>query len=249
MRLSIFVSTVALAVGLVGCAPLPPPAASDNSSFTGNNPKELESLESQIEELQKQIATATADNTSELNSLKSQVEELQKENRELGVQLQAAMVPTATIESTAVVASSDSGEPVPIGQAASLSDWSIVTTSIEVLDAIGYSDKPDPGNKYLQVNATVTNNGKYEAKFLPGTWDFSLGDKDEVGVIIIYGDGYEFKSTDLQSGDDLHDEYIVPLASKGGFIAFEIPDSVAISTDQLLLQFVVGSEKTTIKVR
>ena len=220
MRLSILVSTVALAVGLVGCAPPPPPAAYDNSSVTGNNSKELESLESQIEELQKEIATATADNTSELNSLKSQVEELQKENRELGVQLQAAMVPTATIESTAVVASSDSGEPVPIGQAASLGDWYIVILNISVVEGLLYSDEPDPGNKFLVVGATITNNGKLEAKFLPGTWDFSYGDEVEVGVMIIYGDGYEFKPTDIQVGDDLHDEYIIPLASQGGFIAF-----------------------------
>ena len=229
-----------LVVGVVGCSSAPP-ATVDNS-------KELESLKSQIEELKNENTDAIADNSKELEALKSQIEELQKENGELLAQLESAMAPTVAPEATAVVASSGNDGLVAIGETSTLGDWSIVISSIEVVDSIkggmgSYS--PDAGNKFLQVNATITNNGKSAAPLLQS---FSLG--DAVQVKITYGDGYEFNPVNLMMApNSLYDESINPLSSKDGFIAFELPDSVASGTDQLLLQFSAGVEKTSVKVR
>ena len=229
-----------LVVGVVGCSSAPP-ATVDNS-------KELESLKSQIEELKNENTDAIADNSKELEALKSQIEELQKENGELLAQLESAMAPTVAPEATAVVASSGNDGLVAIGETSTLGDWSIVISSIEVVDSIkggmgSYS--PDAGNKFLQVNATITNNGKSAAPLLQS---FSLG--DAVQVKITYGDGYEFNPVNLMMApNSLYDESINPLSSKDGFIAFELPDSVASGTDQVLLQFSAGVEKTSVKVR
>lgn len=240
MRAKIVLLSLLVSVGLVGCSSAPP-ATVDNS-------KELESLKSQIEELKIENADAIADNSKDLERLKSQIEELQKEKGELMAQLESAMAPTVAPEATAVVAASGNDGFVAIGETLTLGDWSIVISSIDLVDSIKGgmgSFSPDAGNKFLQANATITNNGKSAAPLLQS---FSLG--DAVQVKITYGDGYEFNPVNLMMApNSLFDESINPLSSKDGFIAFELPDSVASGTDQLLLQFSAGSDEATVKLR
>ena len=47
----------------------------------------------------------------------------------------------------------------------------------------------------------------------------------------------------------MHDTSVNPLSSKSGRIAFEIPDSVADSTDELILTIQAGKDSLEIKVR
>ena len=240
MRLKIVLLSLLVSVGFVGCA--------SPSSANVDNSKELETLKSQIEQLKNEKADALVDNTKGLEGLKSEIEELQKKNGELLAQLESAMAPTVAPEATAVVASSGNDGLVAIGEMSTLGDWSIVINSAEVVDSIKGgmgSFSPDAGNKFLQLNATITNNGKSAAQLLQS---FSLG--DGVQVKLTYGDGYEFNPVNLMmAANSLFDESINPLSSKDGFIAFELPDSVALGTDRLLLQFSAGSDETTVNLR
>lgn len=135
-----------------------------------------------------------------------------------------------------------------IGDTVSLKNWSIVTTDAKTVDKI-YLDygsfSPDSGNMYAQVFVTITNNGKEADQFLPS---FSTGDK--VSAKLLYGDGYEFSATNLLGYDaEMHDSTINPLSSLSGEIAFEIPESVASSAEELLLQFKAGNDVVKIKIR
>ena len=66
----------------------------------------------------------------------------------------------------------------------------------------------------------------------------------------MYGDGYEFSSTQLIAYErELHDARINPLSSQEGEIFFEVPEIVANSTDEILIRFSSGSDRVSIKVR
>ena len=47
----------------------------------------------------------------------------------------------------------------------------------------------------------------------------------------------------------MHDTSVNPLSSKSGRIAFEIPDSVADSADELILTIQAGKDSLEIKIR
>ena len=103
----------------------------------------------------------------------------------------------------------------------------------------------EEGNKFIQVFVTVNNDGKQADRFLPS---YSIG--DDVNAKILYSDGYEFTATNLLGySNDLHDSTINPLSSQTGEIAFEIPSTVAESTDELLIQFSSGNDTLKFKVR
>ena len=103
----------------------------------------------------------------------------------------------------------------------------------------------EDGSKYVQVFVTTTNKGKQANTFLP---TFSLG--DDVQVKILYGDGYEFSASNLLGySNTLHDATINPLSSQSGEIAFVVPESVASSTDELILQFSSGNDVIKFKIR
>ena len=92
---------------------------------------------------------------------------------------------------------------------------------------------------------TVTNNGKETDRFLP-----SFGYGDDVYVKMLYGDGYEFSAVNLLGySKDMHDSTINPLTSADGEIAFEVPQSVAEATDELLVSFFSGNDSVVFQVR
>lgn len=139
-------------------------------------------------------------------------------------------------------------ETMAMGQTATLKNWNITVTNMQMLESIddGYgSFKPDDGNKYLLVTATAENTGKEADTFLP-----SFGMADDVSAKVLYGDGYEFSLTQLLGySKDLINSTINPLSSKEGDIAFELPNSVADSTEPLIIEFTAGNDKINFTLR
>lgn len=136
-----------------------------------------------------------------------------------------------------------------IGDVANLGDWEITVTDMKIVDTIsadyGYFEPNDAGNKYVQVFVTVTNNGKQADAFMPS---YAYG--DDVYAKLLYGDGYEFIATNLLGyGAGMFDSSINPLTQKSGEIVFEIPESVASATDELLVNFNSGNDGISFKVR
>ena len=162
----------------------------------------------------------------------------------------------AVTEATTVTAPPETTQPetqtaleiIEMGQTASLKNWNITITNMQILESVdnGYgSFVPDDGNKYLLVTATVENTGKEADTFLP-----SFGMNDDVSAKVLYGDGYEFSLTQLMGySKDLISSTINPLSTKEGDIAFELPNSVADSTEPLIIQFSAGNDKVNFALR
>lgn len=153
-----------------------------------------------------------------------------------------------TVEKTTTEPETTAAEVVSLGQAATLNNWNITVTNMQMLESVdnGYgSFAPDEGNKYLLVTASAENTGKEADTFLP-----SFGLIDDVSAKVLYGDGYEFSLTNLLGySRNLIDSTINPLSSKEGDIAFELPNSVADSSEPLLIEFSAGSDKIVFSLR
>lgn len=139
-------------------------------------------------------------------------------------------------------------ENTPMGTTASLANWDITVSSMQMMDIIpdGYGQyEAESGNKYMLVTLTAANNGKEADTFLP-----SFSTSDEVRVKVLYGDGYEFQQTNLLGySKSMVDSHINPLSSKEGDIAFELPTSVTDSTEPLVLSISCGNEKVNFLLR
>lgn len=136
-----------------------------------------------------------------------------------------------------------------IGDTAILKDWEINLTDMKIVESIaanyGSFSPKEEGNKYIQVFLNASNKGKEADTFCP-----SYGFGDDISVKVLYGDGYEFTATNLLGYDnDIHDSKVNPLSSQTGEIAFEIPDTVASTTDELIVQFSSGNDVVKFKVR
>ncbi len=137
-----------------------------------------------------------------------------------------------------------------IGETVLLGNWEITVTGMQIVDSVSSGEyfefRPgEEGDKYAQITATVSNKGKKSDRFLPS---YGLG--GDVSVKFVYGDGYEFSSTQLIAYErELHDARINPLSSQEGEIFFEVPEIVANSTDEILIRFSSGSDRVRIKVR
>jgi predicted nucleic acid-binding protein len=91
---------------------------------------------------------------------------------------------------------------------------------------------------------SVTNSGTSADIFLPSVYTSA-----NVRAKIIYGE-YEYSATNLLVvSSDLHDETINPLVTISGVIAFNIPDSVADSTDPLVLMLEEGTNTLEFTLR
>lgn len=135
-----------------------------------------------------------------------------------------------------------------IGDTAELGDWSISVTGFELTTKIdnGYTYfSPGEGNQYGVVSVTVTNNGTEADSFLP-----SFGFGDDVTAKIYYNGQYEYSSTQLLAYDkDLHDEFLNPLSSASGIIAFELPDAVANGSESLNITFSAGTPSVAFSLK
>lgn len=139
-------------------------------------------------------------------------------------------------------------DTVPIGQVATLNNWNITVDEVQIMQSVPddyVKFDADEGNQYLLISVSVSNEGKEADTFLK-----SFGLSDDVSTLVIYGDGYEFSPTHLLGySKSIIDDSINPLSSKSGDIAFEIPDSVANTTDELILQFTAGNSALHFKIR
>lgn len=136
-----------------------------------------------------------------------------------------------------------------LNEESTLKDWSITITNVEFLDKIPQSQytnfQAKEGNKYLKIDCTVTNNGTDSNTFLP---TITLG--SSVTAKVLYQNNYEYSPSNLLGHqDDLHDTTLNPLSSKDGMIAFEIPDSVVSSDEELILVLKAGKDEIKYKVR
>ncbi len=137
-----------------------------------------------------------------------------------------------------------------VGNEATLGDWSITVTSCDFKDKIanpsGFGEfTPDSGNKFISISASITNNGKQSATFLP-----SFATNEDVTAILNYNDGYEYQLTNLIGLDTtLIDSTMNPLTSKEGIIAFEAPDAVVSGTESLILVFSSGEQSVNFSLR
>lgn len=153
----------------------------------------------------------------------------------------------ASTEAETTAAETTASE-IPMGQTATIDCWDITVSQMQILDAVsnGYGQfEPGEGNKYLLISLSAANNGKESASFLPS---FSM--TDDIRAKLIYGDGYEFDQTNLIGYDrSMLDCVINPLSSAEGDIAFEIPNTVAESTDKMILEFSCGNDKLDFVIR
>lgn len=153
----------------------------------------------------------------------------------------------ASTEAETTAAETTASE-IPMGQTATIDCWDITVSQMQILDAVsnGYGQfEPDEGNKYLLISLSAANNGKESASFLPS---FSM--TDDIRAKLIYGDGYEFDQTNLIGYDrSMLDCVVNPLSSAEGDIAFEIPNTVAESTDKMILEFSCGNDKLDFVIR
>lgn len=153
----------------------------------------------------------------------------------------------ASTEAETTAAETTASE-IPMGQTATIDCWDITVSQMQILDAVsnGYGQfEPGEGNKYLLISLSAANNGKESASFLPS---FSM--TDDIRAKLIYGDGYEFDQTNLLGYDrSLLDSVVNPLSSVEGDMAFEIPNTVAESTDKIILEFVCGNEQLDFVIR
>ncbi len=136
-----------------------------------------------------------------------------------------------------------------IGESATLKDWGISVTSMQIVESIaadyGTFSPKESGNRYVQVFVTATNNGKQAESFLP-----IVGIGDYVRAKVVFGDGYEFVSTNLLGYDnDMHNSTINPLSSRTGEIVFEVPETVYASENELQLHFISGKDVIKFKIR
>ena len=137
---------------------------------------------------------------------------------------------------------------IAIGTPGTIENWTITIDNVQTLATVpdGYVEfNADDGSKYLLISLTASNEGKEAGRFMP-----SFGMADDIAAKILYGDGYEFTQTQLLGySNSIMDSTINPLSSKTGDLAFELPDSVADSTEPLILQISAGSESINFSVR
>ena len=156
---------------------------------------------------------------------------------------------TTPEETSASDAGTTASDIIPIGTNFILQDWSITVTKVQILDSVSENQymafSPAEGSKYLLVTITAENKGKESQSFLP-----SFAMNDQITAKVLYGDGYEFTQTNLLGySREFSDTGINPLSSKEGDIAFEIPNSVAESSEPLSLAFSMGNESATVALR
>lgn len=162
--------------------------------------------------------------------------------------LTAVDTPTkAPVETNVQTTKEPTEEPAPetglhsIGDTVTLGDWEITFDSFDVCDEIKASYGsfvPDEGNQYVVVTLTVKNLGTSADSFLP---QFAF-DNSDVRAKIMYQNKYEFSSSNLLAhSEDLHDEFLNPLSSATGIIAFSLVEEAA-SSNELTMILSLGKE-------
>lgn len=128
-----------------------------------------------------------------------------------------------------------------LGKKGTTGNWKICVKKAEkktqIKNGAYFVFKPEKGDQFISITATVRNNGKKKDTFLP-----KVGYKDKMlTATLYYKDKYEYQPMELLSYDkDLIGTSINPLTSKSGIIVFEVPKKVAKSKKNLTLK--IGTE-------
>lgn len=224
MRKKLIVGILVLSVMLVGCG-----NSNGSKTSTDNAAKQTET--------ENQKTTEEDSNTEDANK-----EDANKEDTE-------STEPIDAKQDEEPEAEENQDTIYEMDEKVKLNDWSITVTNMKIVasidsDYMTYSPS-DEESKFAKVSVKIKNNGKKAVSFLPS---YSFG--DDIYAKILYDDGYEFISTSLLGyNKDMHNSSINPLSSEKGIIAFEIPNEVAKSKDELILSFTEGEETINIKIR
>lgn len=129
-----------------------------------------------------------------------------------------------------------------------IKDWEITVKKAEFVDSVKKSEyaafMPSKGNKYLLISITATNNGKEEDAIFP-SYIFN----NDIYAKVYDGEENEYSITHLVGYDKtLVDVKIDPSATKKGKIAFEVPEALEDTKDDLLLKIMSEGESVTYKL-
>lgn len=130
-----------------------------------------------------------------------------------------------------------------LGKKGKVGDWKICVkkagTKKQIKNGAYRIFKPKKKNSFVIITATVRNNGKKDATFLP-----RLGYKNKMLLATLYYKGKnEYQPSELLSYDkDLVNLSINSNASKSGIIVFDVPKKVAKAKGSLTLRIGTGSE-------
>ena len=135
-----------------------------------------------------------------------------------------------------------------MGTEGTLKTWNVTVSSMDFTDSISDNEytafKPQEGNLYLSIAISVKNTGKQADIFLP-----SYGFGDDISAKVLYGDGYEYSSTNLLGySKELHNVSLNPLSSTDSEITFALPIEVAESSVPLVLRLTSGKETLSYRV-
>ena len=141
-----------------------------------------------------------------------------------------------------------------IGDTAILGDWEITVTSAEFMSEISDNSyeyftsafHPEEGNVFTVVSVTVKNQGQEADTFLPS---YPIG--NQVSARLKYDNGnYEFNATNLLGYEkDIHDEFLNPLSSKEGIIAFDVVKSASEDDKSLSIEFSAKRESVVFNIK
>ena len=112
-------------------------------------------------------------------------------------------------------------------------EWEITISSIEAVDEVWFESslgrrfhKPDDGNKFVVFNVAIKNN-----------YDVALSLLNSTLLRVTFDDQYIYGSYQLLGNpNDLISATIQPLATRTGFLAFQVPDEVINSENPLVFK-------------
>lgn len=124
-------------------------------------------------------------------------------------------------------------------------NWTICVKKAEIKSKIKNGTyrlfKPEKGDRFVVLTATVRNTGKKKDTFLP-----RVGYANEMLTATLYYKGeYEYQPLELLSYDkDLVQSEIKPLSGSTGIIVFEVPKKVAKAKGKLTVK--IGTEQESL---
>lgn len=130
------------------------------------------------------------------------------------------------------------------GDTFTLGKWEITLDSYEMSQEVSsdlFTSSADDGNKFLVLNYTVTNNGTEADSFTAMFGGMNMK--------AYFKDKYEYGYTITMLDNDLSYGSVKPLASKSGFVVIEVPDTVAESTESLVVKLEQDGDKAQITLR
>ncbi len=140
-------------------------------------------------------------------------------------------------------------EPLALGTKATVGTWKFAIKKAEIQNKIlkgkYYQFKPSKGKKFICVTASVKNQGKKNATFLP-----RMGYSNKIISARLYYGDTEYTATNLLGYDkDILDKKIGASKVQRGIITFEVPNKVAKNIKKLSLKVGTDSNYVIYKLK